>query len=183
MRLRFGLCQAGLSLMLKWSGIDCLEAFGDVMAHSIETELLEFSHDLSWDQVPKITQEILCLSLLDWAAVGLAGAHEPVSTALRGLERLDSGQGTANVFGAKHRLSVRTAALINGATSHALDYDDTHFYILVIPPWWFFRPVWPWHSRWARRARNFLRPLWLAMKHPAESVIGWGARITRPVFT
>lgn len=97
------------------------------MAYSIETKLLEFSHDLSWGPVPKVTQEILCLSLLDWAAVGLAGAHEPVSIALRGVERLDSGQGTANIFGAKHRLSIRAAALINGATSHALDYDDTHF--------------------------------------------------------
>ncbi|SMX35144.1 MmgE/PrpD family protein [Actibacterium lipolyticum] len=67
------------------------------------------------------------LSLLDWAACGIAGQQEPVARLTRALGLEDGGTGEASVFGTATRLPARAAALINGATSHALDYDDTHF--------------------------------------------------------
>ncbi|CAM4002790.1 MmgE/PrpD family protein [Palleronia rufa] len=62
------------------------------------------------------------LSLCDWITVGRAGVDQPVSRSARALSDGDG----ATLFGGG-RAGMRAAALINGATSHALDYDDTHF--------------------------------------------------------
>ncbi|WP_424943180.1 MmgE/PrpD family protein [Aliiroseovarius crassostreae] len=67
------------------------------------------------------------LSLLDWASVAMAGVHEPVARITRDMGLSDGGNAQASVIGSQTRLPARAAALINGATSHALDYDDTHF--------------------------------------------------------
>ena len=72
-------------------------------------------------------QAMLRLSLLDWAAVGLAGRTEPVATILRDRATDIGGRPEASVIGTETRLPMQAAALVNGATSHALDYDDTHF--------------------------------------------------------
>ncbi len=70
-------------------------------------------------------EAIMRLSLMDWAACGIAGADEPVARILR-QAKLPEAAG-APVFGASDRYAPADAALINGAASHALDYDDTHF--------------------------------------------------------
>lgn len=66
------------------------------------------------------------LSLLDWMACGLAGGAEPVARKLRALARAEGGAPQASLFGGG-QAPARMAALVNGAASHALDYDDTHF--------------------------------------------------------
>ena len=71
--------------------------------------------------------DVACLSALDWLAVGLAGHGEGVAVLLRGMLAEEAGQGAAHGFGYGHGLPPRDAAWLNGATSHALDYDDTHF--------------------------------------------------------
>lgn len=65
-------------------------------------------------------------SLFDWLVCGRAGISEPLSGKLRRLAEAEAGNGTASVFGGTPA-PARMAALVNGATSHALDYDDTHF--------------------------------------------------------
>ncbi len=72
-------------------------------------------------------RHVACLSLLDWIAVADAGRDEPVSTIVRGLVAAEGGTPDATVIGHDEKLPARAAALSNGATSHALDYDDTHF--------------------------------------------------------
>ena len=67
------------------------------------------------------------LSALDWLAVARAGVEEPVAAILRAQALHEGGRAEATVFGAPERLPARAAALVNGTTSHALDYDDTHF--------------------------------------------------------
>ena len=74
-----------------------------------------------------LVQRVTCLSALDWLAVGRAGAEEPVSKIVREMAQDEGGAGQAHVFGATSPLPARAAALVNGTTSHALDYDDTHF--------------------------------------------------------
>jgi 2-methylcitrate dehydratase PrpD len=75
----------------------------------------------------KGTFEIVRASALDWMAVGRAGAEEPVSRIVRDQALSEGGQPVATLFGAGQQVPARAAALVNGATSHALDYDDTHF--------------------------------------------------------
>jgi 2-methylcitrate dehydratase PrpD len=67
------------------------------------------------------------LSLFDWLAVGRAGVAEPVGAIVRGLVVDEGGRPEASVFGSAVKVPARAAALANGAISHALDYDDTHF--------------------------------------------------------
>jgi 2-methylcitrate dehydratase PrpD len=70
---------------------------------------------------------VTALSALDWLAVGRAGAQEPVAVILRDLALSEAGTAQAQMFGSDRAVPVRMAALVNGTTSHALDYDDTHF--------------------------------------------------------
>ncbi len=78
-------------------------------------------------EAPEETRQMLRLSLLDWAACGIAGADEPVARICREMVCEEAGLGEASLFGTAERVPARGAALVNGAASHALDYDDTHF--------------------------------------------------------
>ncbi len=69
---------------------------------------------------------VTSLSVLDWVAVGRAGADEPVSNTVRDMVLEEGGTAQAHIFGGA-RAPLRAAALVNGTVSHALDYDDTHF--------------------------------------------------------
>ena len=79
------------------------------------------------EDIPERTMDMLRLSFLDWAACGMAGASEPVAQITREMVLAERGQGEAHVFGHAQKAPARAAALVNGTTSHALDYDDTHF--------------------------------------------------------
>jgi 2-methylcitrate dehydratase PrpD len=70
------------------------------------------------------TAELARQCLLDWAGVALAGAREPLARILLAQARDDGGSPVCSVVGASLRVNARQAALINGATGHALDYDD-----------------------------------------------------------
>jgi 2-methylcitrate dehydratase PrpD len=76
--------------------------------------------------LPEKARAIARLSLFDWQICGIAGINEPVARALRTYVGHEGGRGIASVFGGKSA-PARAAAMINGATSHALDFDDTHF--------------------------------------------------------
>lgn len=76
--------------------------------------------------LPTPAVQLARLSLLDWMACGLAGVDEPLAGKLRVLAQSECGLAQASLFGTGSA-PARMAALVNGATSHALDYDDTHF--------------------------------------------------------
>jgi 2-methylcitrate dehydratase PrpD len=77
--------------------------------------------------IPGEALAVARLSLMDWAAVSLAGLAEPVSVMVRGLVADEAGVEQATVLGLSRKAPARAAALANGTLSHALDYDDTHF--------------------------------------------------------
>ena len=78
------------------------------------------------DALPGSALAFARLSLLDWLACGRAGVREPLAGKMRKFAALEAGKGVASLFGGGCA-PARMAALVNGATSHALDYDDTHF--------------------------------------------------------
>ncbi len=69
---------------------------------------------------------VLSLSLLDWAACAMAGRAEPVAQVVSDMVTSEGGRPEATLLTGGHA-PARAAALVNGAASHALDYDDTHF--------------------------------------------------------
>ncbi len=77
-------------------------------------------------EIPASARRIARFSLYDWMVCGLAGVAEPLAVRLRQVIGAEGGHPVAQVFGGP-ALPARAAALVNGATSHALDYDDTHF--------------------------------------------------------
>ncbi|MBV6306930.1 MmgE/PrpD family protein [Candidimonas humi] len=60
--------------------------------------------------------------LLDTLGVTLAGSHEPAAALAE--KSLEGASGPALVLGTPRRTATLDAALINGAASHALDFDD-----------------------------------------------------------
>ena len=73
------------------------------------------------------------MSILDWCGVAYAGKKEPVSKIVSEMVMEESGVNKATVISNGHKVSSRGAALANGATGHALDYDDTHFLFVGHP--------------------------------------------------
>lgn len=72
-------------------------------------------------------RQIARLSLFDWTVVTRAAVDEPLAAILRDYVSEEGGRPAATVAGGTVRVPARAAALANGAISHALDYDDTHF--------------------------------------------------------
>jgi len=65
-------------------------------------------------------------TLIDYLATSLTGAQEPVSQQmLEYLASVDESR-TCAIIGSTQRLSVMNAALLNGTSTHALDFDDGH---------------------------------------------------------
>lgn len=96
-----------------------------------KTKMSAIDHLLDLATIPRESLPARALtlarhSLLDWMACGMAGAGEPLAGKLRSLAEAEGGAPAASVISGG-RAPARMAALVNGATSHALDYDDTHF--------------------------------------------------------
>src|SRR5919108_5147564 len=62
------------------------------------------------------------VGILDTVGTTLAGCHE--DTACLAARALASGTGPSLLFGHRRRVPALEAALVNGAASHALDFDD-----------------------------------------------------------
>jgi 2-methylcitrate dehydratase PrpD len=83
------------------------------------------------ESIPASARAMARLSLYDWFTVTRAGENEPVAKIVPGFVADEAGKQAASVAGLDNmvsaRAAARAAALANGAASHALDYDDTHF--------------------------------------------------------
>ena len=97
------------------------------MPRSLTESIAVFAAQTPSGALQGTARDILKLSLLDWTSVGLAGVTEPVSRMIAAMVLAEGGVPEATVLGLSHKLPARAAALVNGTTSHALDYDDTHF--------------------------------------------------------
>jgi len=82
----------------------------------------KYSH-LTYDDLPEDVKTVAHQCVLDWFGCALAGSREPLSGILR--DEFSHRQGRCRVLGSNLGLDAATAALLNGASGHALDYDDT----------------------------------------------------------
>lgn len=79
--------------------------------------------DLSYDQLPDDVVKVANQCILDWFGCAIAGSAEPLAAILGDV--FGHRSGSCSVIGSELRLDAQTAALLNGASGHALDYDDT----------------------------------------------------------
>lgn len=72
-------------------------------------------------------------SLLNWVACAVgASKHETVKRTLAAINEF-SGPREATILGRSERVDIFQAALLNGATSHTFDFDDTHLKTVIHP--------------------------------------------------
>ncbi|MBM86424.1 MAG: MmgE/PrpD family protein [Rhodospirillaceae bacterium] len=64
--------------------------------------------------------------VLDWIAVTVGGVDEPLTRKLIDVALAEGAIGQARIIGHPEKLIASQAALVNGAASHALDYDDVN---------------------------------------------------------
>ena len=93
----------------------------------VTAEIARRAAALGWTDLPDDLVERTKQCLIDWFAVTVAGAQEELTEILV-LEALEDGaRGPASLVGRSETVLPSTAALVNGAASHALDYDDVNF--------------------------------------------------------
>jgi 2-methylcitrate dehydratase PrpD len=101
-------------------------------------KIVRFIVDTGYENIPRDAVEKAKRTALDCLGAAVAGVAEPVSRAITGYVTKVGGPTQASVLGAGLQASVPDAALANGVTAHALDYDDCgvkigHPSVLVLP--------------------------------------------------
>ena len=92
------------------------------------TDLTGFLADraaaLEWNMIPPAIAELAKDCIRDWLGVGIAGAGEPLVQILADTLEAGKAGGSASLLGRPAKCDILTAALVNGAASHVLDFDD-----------------------------------------------------------
>src|SRR5712672_112766 len=81
---------------------------------------------LSYDALPEPVRALARQCVLDYYGVALAGADDPLAKILLDEFAEAGGAAQASIIGDKAQLPALSAALVNGAIGHALDYDDVN---------------------------------------------------------
>lgn len=93
---------------------------------------------LDYSDIPAEAIEIAKKDILDTLGVAIAGCSEPGGKELMTLVEEWGGKEESTVIGFGKKMPAPLAALVNGTTAHALDYDDVilstgHVGVIVIP--------------------------------------------------
>ncbi|SJZ50917.1 2-methylcitrate dehydratase PrpD [Enhydrobacter aerosaccus] len=93
----------------------------------VTAEIAKRATQLAWQDLPDDLIERTKQCLLDWFAVTVAGAQDDLTDILVQEAIEDGATGSATLVARSEKTLPSVAALINGAASHALDYDDVNF--------------------------------------------------------
>ena len=85
------------------------------------------------EQLPANVRKEATRTLLNWAGCAVGGSREGAPSHAVAALKAFSGPAQASLFGRKERLDALNAALVNGISSHVLDYDDTHLKTIIHP--------------------------------------------------
>jgi 2-methylcitrate dehydratase PrpD len=88
--------------------------------------LVQRVRGIRYEEIPDAARETAHHCLLDFLGCALAGASDPLAEILVREVAAGEGGSQAGLIGRAERATLQTAALINGAAGHALDFDDTH---------------------------------------------------------
>jgi len=99
----------------------------------VTAELADWIVGVKASAIPAAVREEGVRTFVNWLGCAVGGArHETADRALDAVMPF-SGPREATVLGRTERLDALHAALINGITSHVLDYDDTHLKTIIHP--------------------------------------------------
>lgn len=96
-------------------------------------QLAEFVQSATLEQLPPevVHQSKRCI--LDYLGVALGASQHEIVGILAGMGDDLGGHPQATILGSPRKASALHAALVNGAMSHVLDYDDSHWDIVIHP--------------------------------------------------
>ncbi len=98
----------------------------DAEAAPVTAALARRAASLRFADLPEHIRTLARQCLLDWLAVTLAGSREDLSAILLAEAEAQGGKPVASLIGHAVKAPTQQAALVNGAASHALDYDDVN---------------------------------------------------------
>lgn len=102
-------------------------------APDVTRPLAQFVVSSRWADIPEAARKEAIRSVVNWVGCAVGGApHETLDRALAAMSEF-SGPPEATVLGRKERLDILHAALMNGISSHVLDFDDTHLETIIHP--------------------------------------------------
>ncbi|WP_418319401.1 MmgE/PrpD family protein [Piscinibacter sakaiensis] len=91
---------------------------------ALTRRLAELIHGIGADAVTPLALSQAKMCLIDAVGVSLAGCVEPATQVLLRTPGIATAPGRSLVLGTTLRTSALDAALVNGTSAHALDYDD-----------------------------------------------------------
>jgi 2-methylcitrate dehydratase PrpD len=97
-----------------------------VAERQVTRTLVDMVRTLRYDDLPEDAREVARHCILDFFGVALAGAREPLVDDLVEVVAEPENASAATLIGRSERATMVTAALVNGAAGHALDFDDAH---------------------------------------------------------
>ncbi len=153
--------------------------------------LAKFLVNHRYADVPAKVRHEAARSFLNWVgcAVG-ASRHETVENALAALSEF-SGPREATVLGRGDKLDIMLAALMNGATSHTFDFDDTHLKTVIHPSGPVASALLALSERKRLNGKEFLHAFILGVEaecrignavYPSHYDVGWHITATTGVF-
>jgi 2-methylcitrate dehydratase PrpD len=95
-------------------------------AADLTMALAERASALGYDDLSAAARALARQCALDYLGVALAGAADPLVRMLLDEMSEAAGAPQASIVGHEMRLPTLSAALVNGAAAHALDYDDVN---------------------------------------------------------
>ena len=110
-----------------------MSAQGGGDAPRVTERLADWIVGIRGEEIPEEVRREGLRTFVNWTGCAVGGAsHETVDAALRAVVPF-SGKATSTVLGRAERLDALHAALVNGISSHVLDYDDTHLKTIIHP--------------------------------------------------
>jgi 2-methylcitrate dehydratase PrpD len=93
---------------------------------SLTRTLAQQTSAVTYDALPEPVRALARQCVLDYYGVALAGADDPLATILLDEFVEAGGAAQASIIGHTAQIPALSAALVNGAIGHALDYDDVN---------------------------------------------------------
>ena len=104
-----------------------MNAISDIQSgKGLTRALAEQARTLRLKDIPDTIQTWARQCVLDTLGCGIAGASDELVTVLLAEMREQGGQEAASIAGQSGRLPAASAAIVNGAAAHALDFDDVN---------------------------------------------------------
>jgi 2-methylcitrate dehydratase PrpD len=104
-----------------------MNAISDIQAgQGLTRALAEQARALRLEDIPETIRTWARQCVLDTIGCGIAGASDELVTILLAEMQEQGGRGAAAVWGHAVRLPEASAAIVNGAAAHALDFDDVN---------------------------------------------------------